>query len=43
MIKPMLCELRPEPFNDPRYLWEIIEEWRIELEICPECGQVRPT
>lgn len=23
MIKPMLCELRPEPFNDPRYLWEI--------------------
>ena len=23
MIKPMLCELRTEPFNDPRYLWEI--------------------
>jgi len=23
MIKPMLCERRPEPFNDNRYLWEI--------------------
>ena len=23
-------------------LQEIIEEWRIELEICPECCQVRP-
>lgn len=22
MIKPMLCELRREPFNDNRYLWE---------------------
>lgn len=22
MIKPMLCERRPEPFDDPRYLWE---------------------
>ena len=22
MIKPQLCELRSEPFNDPRYLWE---------------------
>lgn len=21
---------------------EILEEWRIEYEICPECGQVRP-
>jgi len=21
---------------------EILEEWRIELEICPECGQQRP-
>ena len=23
MIKPMLCELRKEPFNNDRYLWEI--------------------
>jgi len=23
MVKPMLCELRKEPFNDDRYLWEI--------------------
>jgi len=22
MIKPMLCERRPEPFNNDRYLWE---------------------
>jgi len=23
MIKPMLCERRPEPFSDPRYIWEV--------------------
>lgn len=39
-------EMRPcvyETGDGPCELFQqILEEWRIELEICPECGQERP-
>jgi len=39
-MRPCIYETNPDPFCD--VLQEIIEEWRIEYEICDECLQVRP-
>jgi len=47
---PYLCDtnkMRPciyeiHHINGCELFQEILEEWRIELEICPECGVVRP-
>ena len=39
-MRPCIYETDKNPI--PCELFQqIIEEWRIELEICPECGQVR--
>lgn len=39
-MRPCVYETDSHPFCD--IFHQILEEWRVEYEICPECGQVRP-